>query len=281
MSVFLFLSCFLGTSLFGQGSGSNAASVSNKAATNALFGTDIWLTFESQRISRGMDITGSSEIYASPNALFTFRPSRLFLFAGGAFSLFNRADPFNTDQLDQFQWKLWTDWTVFNKVLRLVFGVSLYNNVHWPLTRYGAATAEIFWKIGFASIFSHPTLCVYHDLTPSQNGTYWVLDFRESFHLFKQRFDVFFNYGHSYSYQKQGTDQVKNFVQLLGALAPMDLGLHLHVPFKLGDFVYLVPNVGIHLITAQYQNRESIEGVVGFTAHFAAGVDDVAIRPFH
>ncbi len=228
-----------------------------------------------------MDITTSSEIYASPNALLTFRPARLFLFAGGAFSLFNRADPFKTDQLDQIQWKLWTDWTLLRHSLRLVFGVGLYNNVHWPLTRYGAATAEIFWRIGFVSIFSQPTLSVYHDLTPSQHGTYWVLDFRRSFRLFKQRFDVIFNYGHSFSYQKQGTEQVDNLLELLFSFAPMDLGLHLHVPFKLGNFVFLVPNAGIHLITAQYQNREAFEGVVGFTAHFAAGVDDVVIRPFH
>lgn len=247
------------------------------------FGLDAWLDLKSQRIWRGIEVNGNHEPVFSPNLLVGIKPISFFgayADASFIFTPFDRGEPFHTETQDQLQWRLFTEWLFFQEFFRFAIGLTLYQNINVPLTRPTATTAEIFWQIGFPKFFLSPELRVYHDLTPAQEGTFWLIDIRKSFKIFKQRVDFRGEYGVMAGFQKQGGANINDFIGIIQAIFPYEITLEATVPFQLGAGFWLAPKVAIVIDFWRYLSRDPIAAVVGLEFHFARGFEGIRLAPF-
>ena len=147
-------------------------------------------------------------------------------------------------------------------------------------------TFEIFWRIGCPAIFTHPSLEVYHDLTPNQTGAYWVIDLRETFIIFAQPVEVIFDYGHAVGFQKQMSYNFFStiFVNPLYALQdiiPTDLSLSVRVPFAPHPLVRITPQVKLTVTVDKFLTRDQLSFTGGCSAHFLLGMSNTTMQRMH
>ncbi|MBI4977470.1 MAG: hypothetical protein HZC28_08315 [Spirochaetes bacterium] len=262
----------------------------NTPVTNT--GIDTWITAEAaaavemRHIWRGIEIYGNSEPALMGYLAAGIKPINLYASATGSWALADRDDPYYTSLYDQIAWRLFTDWTFFERMLNVALGATLYQNTAWAPSHYGAMTFEIFWRVGCPAVFTHPSLEVYHDLTPNQSGFYWVIDLRETFVIFSLPVDIVFDYGHANGFQKQGSYRFLQYIfkdplYAMQDILPTDLSLSAAVPFTPHPSMRITPYVKITLTTDKFLTRDPLSFTGGCSVHYLIGATNTTMNRMH
>lgn len=190
-------------SLFAEETGSS--STASSSANENLIANETSLTLSSKRMWRGLDVNGNGEPSVVGRTSFGLRPLSLYGDLIGSFSLWNRGEPYQTGLSDQLISRLFTERSFFDNKLGLTFGAALYYNFRRNPAQYGTFVPELFWGFGSDTLFLKPSLELYHDFTPNQSGTFWVIDLDQRVSIAKRKFDLEYRYAHANGFFKQGS----------------------------------------------------------------------------